>query len=455
MNIRTRLTLSFTLLVGTILVGFSLAIYFFYARYRQDEFFDRLQKKAYTTARLLTAANGISPELLRAMDQNELTVLFAEEITIYDLAGGIIFESGRHPYPVAPAVLSDVRRGKIVRLRKGEKEIAIIPYHQERGNLVVAIYAIDRYGFNKLERLRNILFTGWFISIVVTLLAGRFFAGKALKPVSHIVSQVQGISASNIHARLEKGKEKDELSQLSQTFNAMLSRLEEAFTLQKSFVAHASHELRTPLTIITSQIEVTLMHERPSTGYRAVLESVLEEVKRMNKLANDLLELARASADAATLPFRSVRIDELLWQARAELLRKSPDYAVHIGFETLPDREADLTVEGNGSLLKTAFLNLMENGCKYAADRRVAVTMHTRPPALEVRFVDQGTGIAADDLPHVFEPFYRVAHTQQVSGHGIGLPLTHRVIGLHGGTIRLESVVGRGTTVYLTLPVGP
>jgi signal transduction histidine kinase len=434
-------------------MGFSLAIYFFYARYRQDEFFDRLQKKAYTTARLLTAANGVSPELLRAMDQNELTVLFAEEISIYDASGRIIFESGDHPYPIAASVLPDIQRGKILRLREGEKEIAIIPYRQGAETLVVAIYAIDRYGFNKLERLRNSLFIGWFISIVVTLLAGRFFAGKALEPVSYIVNQVQGISASNIHARLEKGQEQDELSQLAQTFNDMLARLEEGFYLQKSFVSHASHELRTPLAIMMSQIEVARMQKRTADHYETVLDSVLEEIRKMNKLSTGLLELTRASADSTTVSFDLIRVDDILWQCRANLLRKLPGAMVEIEFTELPEQEEDLIVQGNSTLLATAVGNIMENGCKYSPDCRVQVSLHCFPDSLRLYFKDKGIGISPEDQPYVFEPFYRSNKAGKISGHGIGLALARRIIHLHKGEIQLESQIGVGTTFFVQLPL--
>jgi signal transduction histidine kinase len=271
--------------------------------------------------------------------------------------------------------------------------------------------------------------------------------------VSSIVRQVKGISASNINDRLQTRNNQDELTQLAQTFNDMLARLEEAFMLQKSFVAHASHELRTPLAVITSQIEVARLHDRSSAEYQVILDSVLEEVKSMNELSNGLLEMARVNADAATIPLEAVRVDELLWQARSELLKKRADYGVDIDFEALPEGEEDLVVRGNALLLKRAFLNVMENGCKYSRERRVVVIIHARGPLLAVSFRDRGTGIAPQDLPHVFEPFYRSGINGDIAGHGIGLPLTYRIVQLHGGDIRIDSAVGQGTTVHISLPL--
>jgi signal transduction histidine kinase len=454
MTIRTTLTIRFSVLVASILLVFSLAIYFFYARYREQEFYDRLREKALTTVHLLEDVSGINVDLLRSIDRNDLTALHKEEITIYNAANHIIYDSGNEPYPVTPGFLRQVREGEEVHLREGQVEVLAIRYRDKRNQvLAIVAYAVDRYGWSKLKRLGYILAVGWLSSVLMTLLAGRYFAGKALRPVSSIVRQVKGISASNINDRLQTRNNQDELTQLAQTFNDMLARLEEAFMLQKSFVAHASHELRTPLAVITSQIEVARLHDRSSAEYQAILDSVLEEVKSMNELSNGLLEMARVNADAATIPLEPLRADELLWQARSELLKKRTDYGVDIDFEELPEGEEELVVRGNALLLKRAFLNVMENGCKYSRERRVAVTIHARGPLLAVSFHDRGTGIAPEDLPHVFEPFYRSGNNGHIAGHGIGLPLTFRIVQLHGGDICIDSTVGQGTTVRITLPL--
>ncbi|HEX8530507.1 MAG TPA: HAMP domain-containing sensor histidine kinase [Cytophagales bacterium] len=455
MTIRTRLTIRFSLLVGSLLLAFSLVIYYTYAHYRSDEFYDRLREKAFTTARLLTGVNGIDAAFLREIDRNRLTSLYAEEVTIYGAGNRIVYDSGNEPFPVSPAVLGQVRRGHPVHLLAGAVEAVAVPFGPAAKRLVVVASAIDRYGLGKLERLRDILCASWVGSVVVTVLAGRYFAGRALRPVSHIVDQVKGISASNIHDRLDPGNGRDELAQLAETFNQMLGRLEEAFTLQKSFVAHASHELRTPLAVITSQIEVTRMQARTPVAYQTALDSVLEEVRNMNALTDNLLALARVSADAATIPMRRLRVDELLWQAQSDLLRKNPGYTVDVTFEQVPEYEEQLVVRGNDSLLKTAFVNLMENGCKYSSPPVVRVSVQLHPSAVEVRVTDQGAGIAGEDLRHVFEPFYRSEQNGHVSGYGIGLPLTQRIVTLHRGSVHLDSTPGKGTVAVVILPVSP
>lgn len=453
MNIRLRLTLLFAILVASIMLVFSLSVYYLYDQFREQEFNKRLQEKAKTTVRLLEDVNGITESLLHAIDRNNLTAMHKEEVTIYNIQNKIVYDSGKEPFSVSPAVLQSIREGKSFREQDGEKEIIGLRYVDRHNEVLVVIaYAIDLYGFSKLERLRNILVTGWAISLFVVLFSGWLFAGDALRPVSEIIEQVKNISARNIHERLTIGREKDELAQLAITFNELLARLEVAFTSQRSFVSHASHELRTPLAIMMGQLGVSLMQERTPEAYRDTIKETIEEVKKMRDLVNGLLELARLNDDSSQFFVRPLRVDELLWQAREILLTHMPNYNVHIEFDQFPEEEEALEIEGDASLLQTAFMNLMGNGCKYSNDHRINVTLHIQEKAIRIIFVDRGVGIAEKDLPHIFEPFYRAEATQSIKGHGVGLALTERIIKLHKGDIRVRSQLGVGTHFIVTLP---
>jgi signal transduction histidine kinase len=288
---------------------------------------------------------------------------------------------------------------------------------------------------------------------MLVFIAGWFFSGNAMKPVASIVRQVKDITASNLSARLQTDNNQDELTQLARTFNEMLARLDEAFASQKIFVSHASHELRTPLAILTSQLEVELMQQNLPDTYKTKFESILEEIRLMNQLSNGLLELARASGDTKAILFSRIRVDEILWQAQTELLKKKPEYNISIDFEEPPSEEDALIVNGNEALLRMALMNLMENGCKFCPGKQVHVWLLVQPESIIIRFVDKGAGISQEDLPHIFEPFFRSQRTRHVAGHGIGLPLTLKVIQLHKGSLHIESREKLGTTASVTLPI--
>ncbi len=448
MNIRTRLTILFVLLVGSIMLLFSVSVYYLYDQFRQQEFEQRLAEKVMTTMRLREDVG----EVPRA----DLPVMYDEQVTIYNDRGRVLYDQGhqRLRFPVSPAILQQLATGKTsLYFRQGNLEAVGVRFQTPRGERLVGVAsAHDRYGFSKLERLRDILLFGWLLCLVIVGLAGYWFATDALRPVAELITQVNAISATNIHERLRVGRQRDELANLARTFNALLSRLEEAFVSQKSFVSHASHELRTPLTVMLGQIEVTRLHNRSSAEYETAIDALLDEVKGMIRLVNGLLDLARVNAGAAMRNDQPVRIDELLWQAQSQIVHKTPTYAVDIDFETLPDQEEDMIVVGEASLLQTAFQNLMENGCKYSADSRVGVRMGFEPGWVQLTVSDRGYGIPAPDLPHIFEPFYRSENAMTTKGHGIGLALTARIITLHRGHITVESALGQGTVFRVTLP---
>ena len=177
MNIRLRLTILFAVLVASIMLVFSLSVYYLYDQFREQEFNNRLQEKALTTVRLLEDVGGITEELLHAIDRNNLTTMYKEEVTVYDAQNQVVYDSGKEPSPVTADLLARIRRGKVFRQQDGEKEIIGVRYIDKKKQiLVVMAYAIDLYGFSKLERLRNILIMGWVVSLFLVKL--RWFQNK-------------------------------------------------------------------------------------------------------------------------------------------------------------------------------------------------------------------------------------------------------------------------------------
>jgi signal transduction histidine kinase len=454
MNIKTRLTLLFTMLVGSIMALFCLSIYYFYDQYREKQFYSFLNERGQTIAQLVEASNGISKADIAKIEKENNTVLLDEEITIYNGADSVIFSSGSYDFGLTHQMIADARNGKEIHTKHAKKEVIIIRHilQDHRRPWVVVAIANDHLGTNQLQRLREILVIGWLLSLVLVSVAGWQFSTDAIKPVSDIIAQVNNISAGNLHDKVTVGREKDELALLAQTFNLMLNRLEIAFVAQKNFVSHASHELRTPLALIMSEVEVTLMKARSGEYYEEALKGILDEVKEMNELVNRLLELARTEEHAFRVTFSKIRIDEVLWQAQAFVQQKNPGYQVHIHYDQIPDNEELLLRYGDESLLKTAFVNLMDNACKYSDNQSVEVFLEIHKDLIKISFKDVGIGIAASELPYVFDTFYRSATSMSKAGYGIGLALTKRIITMQGASIDVESKVGLGSTFILKFP---
>ena len=291
------------------------------------------------------------------------------------------------------------------------------------------------------------------IGIVAALGGGWAIAGRALQPLDRMTRTAGMIAqARDTSHRVETPPTRDELGRLAETFNAMLASLEEASRAQQRFVADASHELRAPLTAIQGNLEILERQpEMPTTERSEVLGEVKREASRLTRLVADLLALARADAGTA-LRRTPVDLDSVVletFQAARPLM--------HGQMLTLDPFEP-VQVLGDEDRLRQLTFILLDNAIKYTPPHgRVTVGLSATDNHAEVVVRDTGVGIAPEDLPHVFERFYRAdpARSRDPGGTGLGLPIAHWVVEQHGGTITMQSDPGQGTTVTVRLPLLP
>ncbi|MFN8356982.1 MAG: HAMP domain-containing sensor histidine kinase [Spirosomataceae bacterium] len=455
MQIRTRLTIQFTLLVTAILLVSFLIIYFYTYLYIEDRFFQRLKNRAVTTAELFLKVDEVDLSLLKTIDRRNRDVLYKENITIYNYEDEKIYTSNDSiGFLTTHQLLEEIRQTDEKRFHQGEFAMIGLRYGNKEKGFVILAGASDAYGEYILNTLRDIMLFILIGVVGIVAILGRMFSRRALQPISDVIEQVNRIVPSSLDRRLIESKYEDEIGKLIQTFNNLLGRIENAFRLQKTFVANVSHELKNPLTKISSQLEVSLMNERQPEAYRRTLASVLEDVQELSQLSNSLLELAKITADKPDVLFDDVRIDDVLWNARDTLTQVKQGYQVQLELDNLPEDEAQLCVKGNEALLGTAFRNLMENACKFSPDRTVRVRFTPAPKEMTLIFSNGGEGIPNEQLPYIFQPFYRGNNANLIRGYGIGLSLVERIIKLHLGKIKVDSVPNKSTIFTVVLPVG-
>ncbi|HEY3402737.1 MAG TPA: ATP-binding protein [Ohtaekwangia sp.] len=455
MNIRTRLTVAFFSMVIVVLTSISVSIYFFSANYREHDFYRRLQNRAINTARVLTEVSEVDAALLRRMERNNPASLPNQYIVIYNDSLKELYNSeGAHLIPFSADMLNQIKAGKDMRYRDGKFEVLGFTFSDERDRFIVMAAAIDVYGHDALRNLSKILMITFCVSLFFVSILGWLFAGRALRPISRIVSEVSTISEENLSLRLNEGNKHDELGKLAQTFNSMLARLHNAFTAQKNFIANASHEIKTPITVMSGQIEVTLLQDREKEHYQQVLRTVLQSLKAMNKVSHQLLLLAHTSAGQPGKNFAALRVDDALWEMKEELLKAFPEYSIDVNFDLQVGPEL-LQIAGDEQLIRVALLNLMDNGCKYSDNKQVSVYIHSRQKdQITLSFTNTGPGINADQLDKIFQPFFRGhQNSKKTPGFGIGLSLVSRIIELHKGKITVESVPTKSTRFTIELPV--
>jgi signal transduction histidine kinase len=298
-----------------------------------------------------------------------------------------------------------------------------------------------------LNNLRNILIFDFFLIIAIVALGGWFFSRQALAPVERIMQQMDDIRPTDLSQRLTILR-KDELSHLIEAINSLLQRIEMAFDSQKRFISNVSHELKNPLTVMSAQLEVALQKERSETEYQKTITSVLEDTKELSEISDKLLQLAKLNSEHGAIAFERVRLDEIIWQTKTTVLKNHTDYKITFEVLQLPDDENELYVQANEALLRTALLNLIENGCKFSPDKRVKITLNY-DKALLVEIQDQGVGISEADKKRIFEPFYRSEQTKNTRGSGIGLSLVDSILRLHHIQLEVVSQQGKGTTFRL------
>ncbi|MDO7853352.1 sensor histidine kinase [Hymenobacter convexus] len=462
MTIRLRLALQFGTILAVTLVLFALAIYFVTQQSRRELFTQNLFKRTLVVGHAYVAGQN---ERDNAGDEasyrNYLRQLYrtlpAEQGRVYDADNQLVFREGQGATrPVPVNWLAEVRGSgrAVLEPETNYHETVGLLYHDARlGALVVVASSVDEDSRQQLRELRQLLAGGLLAAVAVMGIGSWVFAGQALRPLRRMVREVDGITATDLSQRLTRaGETTDEIGLLTLRFNRLLDRLEAAFVGQRTFVRDASHELRTPLTALIGELEVSLLQaERPPAEYRRVLQSTLDSARQLNSLTNGLLQIARASDDPSQVPMTDVRLDELLLQAHEQLLRRHATCRVDLDFG---DAESFI-VRGNEALLLSAVLNVLDNACKFSKESggTVTATLARTRQHLTLLVSDEGPGLSAADLEQVFVPFFRAASARAVPGHGIGLPLTARIMALHGGMVRVESEPGQGTQVWLEWPV--
>jgi two-component system, OmpR family, heavy metal sensor histidine kinase CusS len=368
-------------------------------------------------------------------------------LQIQDQRGNWIYCSNRGavadpipPLPPSPGKLFAFRPNGWHSLRMISREI----HARQQTYSVAAAISADGSAII-LRKFRRDL---WLLVPLVALaaaVAGHFLSRKALDPVADIVAEARRINDRNLTARLPAIHTRDELSELSDTLNQMLERIEIAFRSVRSLTANASHELRTPLSLIRTRVEIALCFPRTAEHYRTVLEEVQAETIRMTALIENLLALARYDAGAAQPELRPIEMTTLIRQALGEWMPTAERQSLDLQMVGDPQ---PVWVLGNADSITRMFRMLMDNACRYTLSGgwiRVSVRADEGRVALAVE--DSGIGIPEQDLPLIFERFYRVQqpkHREQ-RGSGLGLSLAKWIADQHKATITVTSTLGMGS----------
>ena len=299
-----------------------------------------------------------------------------------------------------------------------------------------------------LKLLLTNLVIGAIIAVLFAAIGGYFLAARALSPIDHITQIAQKIAGGeDLSARLNLPESGDEVSRLAATFDAMLVRLERSFRRERQFIADASHELRTPLAAMQAILGVVREGVRSSGEYRLAMDDLAVETDRLRGLVEDLLRLARGE-DRATLTREPVNLSNLLTDVIDSLqpLAEAKDLV-------LQSQVAEgLVMSGDMDALIRLFVNLIDNAIKYTEHGKITVGARAEGDEIIASVIDSGIGIPPNQLPYIFDRFYRVNPARPSGGAGLGLAIARQIARLHGGRLEVVSTQGAGSTFTVTLP---
>jgi len=453
MRTKTKISIFFTLISAVFIMLVSGSVYYFAIRYAFDDFYKRLEIRAVVAAKALLEEDETDASVFEDVRRQHLEKLPNEDEHFILVTPRTNFRRESEELGLPVTFFEETVREKTATYRKKNKFFSGIFYTDNQGDYIVIVSATNNYSSQHLSDLRKIFVFVAFVSILLVLAVSGIFSRYVFTPVKNITNRVKDISTYNLHLRLKPLSGDDEISELTDTFNTMLDRLETSFETQNNFISNASHELRTPLTAIMGETDLALSKPRSNEEYIQSLKTVAVEAERLDNITKSLLFLAQSGFDGIKQKFAEIRVDELLWQVKGTIDRMNPQNAVNMDFSMLPENEEKIKINGIENLLNLAITNIVSNACKYSDNKPVKVAVASTDDKIVIIVKDEGIGIPRKELPHIYDPFFRASNTHRYEGYGIGLPLARNIIRIHRGDLTVNSVENEGTVIQITFPI--
>lgn len=453
-SIRFRLTLWYSLALGAGLSLFALVTWLLLWHNLTTDLDRTLNERVQSIARFLTTESA-EPHINIPEEVEEYASAFppGTYLRLVNPRGAVAFVSNA---PFAWARLIPNRQGiGRVRLQRHSYRV-IVAQALVDGQVWSIVIATDIDELEAmLNRLRLLLMILLPAVALVAILGGHWLSRRALRPVDEIMQAAGGIGIGNLSTRLAVPGTNDELQRLSETFNGMLTRIESAVRRLSRFTADASHELRTPLAVIRATAEIANRKTRSAEEYRAALGRVAAESERMTGILENLLFLAHCDSNVVEMPLSAVDLAAIVEDVQAELRTLADSRAVRLSFQQTP---ATAYVLGNDAALRRLVLILLDNAIKYSdTNSEVSVTLRNDAGGVVLNVKDTGPGIPEQDLPHIFERFYRSSRARElgIPGSGLGLALGSGIARQHHTQIAVESTPGQGSCFSIVFTAAP
>jgi len=442
-TIRAKITLWYTGILLLLLGIFSVFIYVMTSRVMYQGAKELIKAHAAQIVSSIEVENGH----VNAGELHELSIS-GTYITVYNKKGKLI--AGTEIHPKITCMHRNFNHVRKVELNEDLWLVYDLAVYND--NQIVAWIRANRSMSSlreTLDNLRIMMLIAIPISLGIAALGGIFLAKKALLPIDQITRTAREIGQGDLTKRLHLPMVEDEVGRLVMVFDEMLDKLEASFKRERQFTSDASHELRTPITVISVQAEEALVETRSESEYQEVLRVILKESNKMGQIIAQLLNLTRGDMNRYKAEMEKIDLEVICEEVVDEMKDISQKENINLLYKGMDS----LIIKADQALITRLLINLIENAIKYnRKDGWVKVMLSTDEQYGRITIQDSGVGIANENIPHIFDRFYRVSEARSRDGTGLGLSIVKWIVDLHKGLIKVDSEPNEGTTFSIFLP---
>ncbi|WP_249603054.1 HAMP domain-containing sensor histidine kinase [Zunongwangia pacifica] len=449
MKIQQKITLITSLIFGLIFLCSSFIIYTAFYRSSKNIFFQELSRTAKISAMFYLERDELSQKGFQPIQDAFYNLSADQEVSIFNKNGRIAFNTKQLEKDWSEKIEIIKEKGEL-NFREDDTYYHGLFYQDNQGDFVVLVKAINPLIQSQKSKLISILAISFFISMTILIFLTSYLSKLAYKPVREIIKQVSHLNLNKTPLQLSYKSSKDELEELFQAFNHLLSEIETSYEQQKNFVDFSSHELKTPLATIINQLEISLKKERENAEYRQTSAQVLQEARQLQQILEHLLTLSNLNRKIQYK--EKLRIDEIIWQIIEKLSLTYGEEKFQVKLEVLPEDFEVLQFKGNETLLYMALFNCIENAAKFSKEEVVNIRLFQQKEHLHLEILDHGIGILEKDLKYINQPFFRGNNTAGFQGNGLGMSIALKVFQLHQITYSITSQPQEFTKIQLQFP---
>src|SRR5690606_14365140 len=436
MKIRNKILINFSSTVILVFAVSLVIVFILFSEHREEEFQQQQFSKIKYTVGLVDEFHKISAEVSLLLDKQDIHDFYDEKMLIYDNHKNLIFSSiDSLDISKANAILNklSVSNNWIETKEDGYDLIGVYIENNSKSYYGIS-KAYDFFGHSKKDFLQKVLI-GIFIAIVIiVLLVSLYLSNIISKPISELTEKIEDYDLSNEQNNPLKIKTTtSELQNLSEKFNELTKRTNDAFLFQKHSIQHISHELKTPIAVLVSELE-KLQKEDNINQLKSDISQQTQKAKSLGNIINDLLQISKIEA-GQEISKNLIRIDDVIFDCISEVNSIYPDFNFEVNFTPNNFNENTLTIQANEPLIKQAFLNLMMNSVHYSDNQKAKITFDCDSDNLKISISNSGKTLSEEEQKFLFSHFFRGANAQTQQGFGLGLVLAQRILSMHGATI--------------------